>query len=266
MKGRISHRDLELLSAYLDDQLGSSEEAFLKARLQTSSELRLALQDLRMTRQALRAAPRIKTRHRFTLTPEMARIRPKRRIYPVFQFATAIASLLFVIVLLGDLFQVGTPASLHTLAGEDMQARERVITVEVAEAEKKVVEAPAPAEGAGASALSVAPTEAPTAEAFVESAPLLAETLTETARMPEVAPAAPAMTATVVIAQPVEPTELTPTPFPPEERTEFTNTLLPALAQARQIKALLRITEIFLAVLALGLGVAAIYSRRIYRK
>ncbi len=94
----MNPRDLELLSAYLDGQLNSSDSARLESRLASDESLRAALDNLRATRSLLRQLPSRRAPHNFTLTPQMAGIKPPTpRAVPVFRFATAIATFLFVI-------------------------------------------------------------------------------------------------------------------------------------------------------------------------
>jgi hypothetical protein len=116
MKKPISLRDWELLSEYVDRQLSPKQAQRMEARLQQNPDLRDALNDLLRLKAVLRSAPRLKAPRRFTLKPEMVSQRPSRRIYPVFQFASAVASLLFVLVLIGDLVGLGSPATLPQLA------------------------------------------------------------------------------------------------------------------------------------------------------
>lgn len=122
MKAKNSPRDIELLSAYLDQQLDSGKRARLEARMRAEPELRSAIDDLRRTRALLRSLPRLKAPRNFTLTPQMvgrvqARESSARRIYPVFQFASALASLLLVVVLLGDFLGLRVPLAAAPLAG-----------------------------------------------------------------------------------------------------------------------------------------------------
>jgi hypothetical protein len=94
----MNPRDLEFLSAYLDGQLNSSDSARLESRLASDESLRAALDNLRSTRGLLRQLPSRRAPRNFTLTPQMAGIKPPTpRAVPVFRFATAIATLLFVI-------------------------------------------------------------------------------------------------------------------------------------------------------------------------
>jgi hypothetical protein len=90
-----SFRDAEKLSAYLDGQLKPSEAARLESRLQTDPQLASILQDLRQTRSLLRRLPQRRAPRNFTLTPKMVGQKPPLpRTYPVFRFATVLATLL----------------------------------------------------------------------------------------------------------------------------------------------------------------------------
>ncbi|MGB7873765.1 MAG: hypothetical protein WBL25_05230 [Anaerolineales bacterium] len=90
-----SFRDVEKLSAYLDGQLKPSEIARLESRLQTDPQLASILRDLRQTRGLLRQLPQRRAPRNFTLTPKMVGQKPPLpRTYPVFRFATVLATLL----------------------------------------------------------------------------------------------------------------------------------------------------------------------------
>ena len=90
-----SFRDVEKLSAYLDGQLNPSEIARLEARLQTDPELASILQNLRQARGILRQLPQRRAPRNFRLTPKMVGQKlPMPRAYPIFNYATALATLL----------------------------------------------------------------------------------------------------------------------------------------------------------------------------
>jgi anti-sigma factor RsiW len=90
-----SFRDVEKLSAYLDGQLKPSEIARLESRLQSDPELASVLKDLRQARGILRQLPQRRAPRNFTLTPKMVGQKPPLpRSYPVFRFATVLATLL----------------------------------------------------------------------------------------------------------------------------------------------------------------------------
>jgi hypothetical protein len=90
-----SFRDVERLSAYLDGQLKPSEITRLESRLQSEPELASVLKDLRQARGLLRQLPQRRAPRNFTLTPKMVGQKPPLpRTYPVFRFATVLATLL----------------------------------------------------------------------------------------------------------------------------------------------------------------------------
>ncbi|MFO7624603.1 MAG: hypothetical protein R6V73_09650 [Anaerolineales bacterium] len=128
MRINISNRDWELLSAYMDGQLSSSKRVQLESRMQTNPELRAALDELTQTRAMLRSLPRLKAPHSFKLTPEMVGQRQPRRLYPFFQFASALSSLMLVLVLLSDFLGFGLSAPLGRMAS---QAPEVPVAAEV---------------------------------------------------------------------------------------------------------------------------------------
>lgn len=69
----LSDQDFELLSAYLDGELSTTEQAAIEARLRDEPALRHALDELRMLIAAVRDLPTITAPRDFTLTPEMVR-------------------------------------------------------------------------------------------------------------------------------------------------------------------------------------------------
>jgi hypothetical protein len=93
----MKQRDLELLSSYLDGQLSPSDAARLESRLKTDTQLASVLNDLRATRTLLRKLPARRAPRNFTLTRKMVGQNPPLpRAYPLFRFASALATLLFV--------------------------------------------------------------------------------------------------------------------------------------------------------------------------
>jgi len=108
----MNPRDLELLSAYLDGQLNSSDSARLESRLASDESLRAALDNLRATHILFRQLPTRRAPRNFTLTPQMAGIKPPApRAVPVFRFATAIATFLFVITfVINGLISLSAPS------------------------------------------------------------------------------------------------------------------------------------------------------------
>ena len=97
-------RDLELLSAYLDDELSARDLARLLPRLEREPGLKQALEEMKAVVQQLGSLPEAPLPRSFTLTPEIAGIRFRPRVYPVFQFATALAAIVFVALVGVDTF------------------------------------------------------------------------------------------------------------------------------------------------------------------
>jgi hypothetical protein len=118
-------RDVELLSAYLDDELAAGERDKLERRLKADANLRLTLAGLRRVQAALSAAPAVKPPHSFTLTPAMAgrpaRQPPAARFLPALNLATSIAAILFAVVVAS---QVATskPAAAPAPSAAESQA------------------------------------------------------------------------------------------------------------------------------------------------
>ena len=110
---KLSQRDLEKLSAFLDGELDAKETAQVEERLERESVLRDALTELRQTRQLLRALPHMTPPRGFALTPEMVASRKPKFAYPVMKLASALAVAAFVLVTGVDVFVVAKePAAL----------------------------------------------------------------------------------------------------------------------------------------------------------
>ena len=108
---QLTQQEWDALSAYLDNALKQRERQRLETQFQARPELRAAFDELRQTRQLLRQTPPLRAPHNFTLTPEMAGGRASRaRTYPLFKLAFAMASLLFVLVIGGEIW-LGNPAA-----------------------------------------------------------------------------------------------------------------------------------------------------------
>lgn len=107
----VSNRDLEKLSAYLDGEILNRERERLETRLQTDVALREAFNKLHRTRAMVRSLPLLRAPRNFYLTPEMVGQRqPARRAFPVLSFASVLASVLFILIFLGDLLVIRSPA------------------------------------------------------------------------------------------------------------------------------------------------------------
>lgn len=254
MKARISPLDLELLSAYLDQQLDARARAGVEARLKAEAELRAVYEELRQTRLMLRSLPRVRAPRNFTLIPEQvsqARVREpaRRQVFPVFQFASALASLLLMIVLVGDYLSLrALPTSAPSEPG--LLAREADMTAEMEQA----VEDRGLATESPEVLMKVEGAEEPTGEA--EDQEKLAG-----APAPELTP-----TPTPSVAELPQPAEATPVAaLPPGESQPAGGPAVVQGGRAQPDRTLWRVAEIALALVALASGLVAFILRKAHR-
>ncbi len=100
----MTDKDLTAISAYLDGELSARERARLEARLKTDPGLKARLKQLESGRTLMRSLPEIRAPRNFTLTPEMAGVHSgPPRLFPVLRFASALATILLVLFVAGDL-------------------------------------------------------------------------------------------------------------------------------------------------------------------
>ena len=113
MTKELDPRDWEATSAYIDDELSPQDRARFEARLNAEPELRSLLEDLKRTRTLVRSLEPVRAPRNFSLTPEMAGVET-RRFWPAaaFQYASAFAAVLFVLVIAGDFLGVLIPRQL----------------------------------------------------------------------------------------------------------------------------------------------------------
>jgi len=173
----------ELLSAYLDGELSARERARLEAQLATDPALQAEVDTLRHTVALVRDLPSVPIPRNFILPQTMAArprpLRPPRlrRAWtaPLLTAATTVVSLLFIVVLAGDLLLsrgVGSafaPATELMMEDEAPQAALAPLPVsEEVEAEKAVPAATMPA-----LATEAPPKAAAEAESYDEEAPAM---------------------------------------------------------------------------------------------
>lgn len=198
--GRLSARQAreqeqrdELLSAYLDGQLSAEERTRLEARLATDPTLRAELEALRRTVALVRDLPTVAVPRNFILPQSAAtitsadsvatttrrrvrRVRPRRAwVAPLLTAATALASLLFVVTLAGDLllFAPQRMASAPEAEAPQMALEPSMVTEEVEAELEAEVEVEKAEEAAPAATSLLEPTEAPSEP--VREAPAAAE-------------------------------------------------------------------------------------------
>ena len=100
----LSDRDLEMLSAYLDGEISRKDRERLEARLLEDEDLRNTLKQLQRTRAVMRGLPSMRAPRNYYITAEMVgRKETVSRAFPVLRFASVLASVLFVLLFLGDM-------------------------------------------------------------------------------------------------------------------------------------------------------------------
>lgn len=122
MRKQLSFRDMQALSEYLDGKLSPIEKSRLESRLLKEADLRDALEGLRRTKIILHNSPKIRAPHNFTLSRQMAGVQEKqglRLVYPLLKLSTVLASILFVIAVLGDIL-VKQPLPMSPLQAKEM--------------------------------------------------------------------------------------------------------------------------------------------------
>jgi anti-sigma factor RsiW len=159
-------QDLELLSAYLDQQLSSAERVNLERRFAAEPQLQRELDELRATVAALRNLEPERPPRSFTLDP--AQVARPRRFFPLswaMQMGSGLAGL--ALVLLATVQLLGTGAIPAFQSGGSASAPAELPAPMAAEsAPMSAAEAaPTVAAAAPAAGMSAAATEAPAATA-----------------------------------------------------------------------------------------------------
>jgi len=111
--------DIELLSAYLDNQLSSHQRASLEARLRSEPELSTELDSLRNTRQMLRSLPKLRAPRNFTLAAQTYQKRSTARLPAFFGAVSALSSALLIMLVIGGLL-LGGPTKIASLDKENL--------------------------------------------------------------------------------------------------------------------------------------------------
>ena len=159
---RKQYRD-ELLSAYLDGELSANRQACLKAQLASSPVLRAELEAFVHTVALVNDLPEVKVPRNFILPRTAEAVSPPARpsllrrawVAPLLTAATSVASVLFIVVLTGDLLW----ARANRMALAPAPAREEALEIapaelaveepmmeQAAEVEEEVVPQEAPAD------------------------------------------------------------------------------------------------------------------------
>ena len=251
----LSPRDIETLSTYLDGQLTGSERDRLELRLQAEIELRTALEELRRTRAILRSAPTLRAPRNYTLKPDMVKFRQKTpRAYPILRLASALASLLFVLAFVGDLFGQGIPAQAPVVLIQQGAAPVTAAMEEATSTEQTLMQSKAPPAPAAELALEPLPAQAATETALAPGLQMemlaALPTTTQTSGEPSLGAGDALRQATEV--QPEQPAIQTEA----EDQSEIKQETSPGWWNS------LRIFEVIALICALVTGLAAFYVRR----
>jgi hypothetical protein len=274
MKLDISQRDWQELSEYIDQQLSSRAQMRLEARLQTEPLLRRALEDIRRNRVLLLSQTRLPVPCNFTLTPQMVNIRRANPAYPVFRLAAAMASILLVLVLAGDLISGGPVRTTYQDVLSPFAARQVsqpveeavVVTVEMEAAQPMAKSLPEVVQSAQPPAAlmeaPIQPTPSPEIQAMDALMPTEAPVMMDAEPGTAESQPVPSLAATPPIQESLFPTSPPPTEESLATQQAFTTpepTPLPAFSLANL--ALLGI-ELLLALLAVLAWLAAIVLGR----
>lgn len=282
MKYKVSDRELELLSAYLDNELSPKEQVQIEARLESNPRLRRILGELHQNRAAIRSLPRLRAPRNFTLSPEVAGVKPMRRTYPAFGIVSALSSLVLILVLVGDfLFQpamvsqpiADQPAAealaVETTSEVEILREAEIILTPQAEAPEELPQA-APAESEAEAESVVMEVEGTAGTPAVET-PKGIDTFSS--KIPQITAtqptqgdtATPSPTQTAI--QPTQtPTISTPAVTIDSEVIEPVESVMPSSTITIEPPPVssppyIQILEISLAVIALGTGALAIFLR-----
>jgi anti-sigma factor RsiW len=102
MMAKISNKDWERLSAYLDGELNQKEIEQIELRIKADPVFQAALEEIRSARQILRATPRVSVPRDFRLTPALIGAKPRSRSFQIYRLAAATLSFLFIGVVVLD--------------------------------------------------------------------------------------------------------------------------------------------------------------------
>src|SRR5207249_744866 len=173
---QLSDADLELLSAYIDNQLTADERATLEQRLRDEPALRGTLDELRGTVTLLRDIPPLPPPRSFTLDPAAFAPRPSR-LFGWLRLGATLASVLlaltFAVDFVGRSGVPGAPtagggAAVAPAPAQQESQRSTLLLATSAPA----AGAPAAAAPTSAPAAAMAPAEATAAPKFAEPTPL----------------------------------------------------------------------------------------------
>lgn len=146
----FTDRDLEILSAYIDGEISTKDREKLKTRLSEDAGLRKTLEELQSTRQVIRSLPSLRAPRNYFVSAEMVgQKETASRAFPVLRFASVLASVIFVLLFLGDILipRSGVlPAPMAARVSESIIEEAEMPAAESVQREMET-EAPAAVEG-----------------------------------------------------------------------------------------------------------------------
>jgi len=153
VKNKNQKLDWEMLSDYLDGEVPPDQKEEIERRLQSDPDFDSLHQQLRYTKTLLSDVPALEIPRHFILSSEMLgfSIIDRLRGQLSWNLASSIASIMFVLVIIGDIFTFGIPASSF-----DQSVPEAAIMMEAAE-ENMAESAPVPEELTARDAEEAAP-------------------------------------------------------------------------------------------------------------
>ncbi len=126
-------RQREALSAFIDGALSPREAEHLQKQLTANPTLRAEYDELHRTVQLLRSAPAVRLPRFFTLDPAVyGKVKPRRvYAYPVLRAATAVATVLMIVLFAGDMFLgVGLPAAPEVVSMATLAPAAEMVDIE----------------------------------------------------------------------------------------------------------------------------------------
>lgn len=141
---KLRRRDLEQLSAYIDGELNEKDARQVEERIAQDATFGIALQELKNTRKLVSELPTVRPPRNFTLSPEMAGIRRGLNLFPIFRFATVIATAAFAVLVGADvlLLRSGGFLAYGPEPARMIAADEAIGAVAVQEEAESMLEAP----------------------------------------------------------------------------------------------------------------------------
>lgn len=131
MSSIISKRDLKNLSAYLDNQLTDKQVKNLETRLFNDLELQKALNDMRTTKKILNVTPELKAPKNFILFPAIIeKLKMNYRIHGAMRLTSALASVFFVLVFVGDIIFFNSLGQSFSIAQSEVETLDRAVVAE----------------------------------------------------------------------------------------------------------------------------------------